>query len=142
MYNVVSFLKQNVENDNILVFSSMLFLIPAYIAYQNEMYLHSIVTIFASLISCHNWIQYRKANKSTTLDIYYCRISMIFYLISGCFIVKSYILIIFGLLDFVNIGIFYFTSWQAVEDKFTTNMLHFLFHMCVLIGKIIVVSKL
>ena len=48
------FIKQNIENDNILVFSSILFLIPAYIAYQNEMYLHSIITIFASLISCHN----------------------------------------------------------------------------------------
>lgn len=139
---MLSFIKQNVENDNILVFSSILLLIPAYIAYQNEMYLHSIVTIFASLISCHNWLQYRKTNKSTTLDIYYCRISMIFYLITGCFIVKSYILIIFGLIDFVNFGIFYYTSCQAVEDKFTTNMLHFLFHMCVLIGKIMVVSKL
>jgi hypothetical protein len=139
---MLSFIKENVENDNILVCSSILFLIPAYIAYQNEMYLHSIVTILASLISCHNWVQYRKTNKSTTLDIYYCRISMIFYLITGCFIVKSYILIIFGLIDFVNFGIFYYTSWQTVEDKFTTNMLHFLFHMCVLIGKIIVVSKL
>ena len=139
---MLSFIKQNVENDNILVCSSILLLIPAYIAYQNEMYLHSIVTILASLISCHNWLQYRKTNKSTTLDIYYCRISMIFYLITGCFIVKSYILIIFGLIDFVNFGIFYYTSWQTVEDKFTTNMLHFLFHMCVLIGKIIVVSKL
>lgn len=139
---MLSFIKQNVENDNILVLSSILFLIPAYIAYKNEMYLHSIVTLLASLISCHNWLQYRKTNKSTTLDIYYCRISMIFYLITGCFIVKSYILIIFGLLDFVNFGIFYFASWQTVEDKFTTNMLHFLFHMCVLIGKIIVVSKL
>lgn len=139
---MLSFIKQNVENDNILVFSSVLFLIPAYIAYQNEMYLHCIVTIFVALISCHNWLQYRKTNKSTTLDIYSSRISMIFYLITGCFIVKSYILIIFGLIDFVNIGIFYYTSFQAVEDKFTTNMLHFLFHMCVLIGKIIVVSKL
>ena len=139
---MLSFIKQNVENDNILVFSSILFFIPAYIAYQNEMYLHSIVTIFAALISCHNWLQYRKTNKSTTLDIYTARLSMIFYLITGCFIVKSYILIIFGLLDFVNFGIFYFASWQTVEDKFTTNMLHFLFHICVLIGKIIVVSKL
>ena len=139
---MLSFIKQNVENDNILVFSSILFLIPAYIAYQNEMYLHSIVTIFVALISCHNWLQYRKTNKSTTLDIYSSRISMIFYLITGCFIVKSYILIIFGLIDFVNIGIFYYTSFQAVEDKFTTNMLHFLFHNCVLVGKIIVVSKL
>lgn len=139
---MLSFIKQNVENDNILVFSSILFLIPAYIAYQNEMYLHSIVTIFAALISCHNWLQYRKTNKSTILDIYTARLSMIFYLITGCFIVKSYILIIFGLLDFMNFGIFYFASWQTVEDKFTTNMLHFLFHICVLIGKIIVVSKL
>ena len=137
-----SFIKHNVENDNILVLSSILFLIPAYIAYQNEMYLHSIVTIFASLISCHNWLQYRKTNKSTTLDIYYCRISMIFYLITGCFIVKSYILILFGFLDAANIGMFYVTSCQTIEDKFTTNMLHFLFHMCVLIGKIMVVSKL
>ena len=139
---MLSFIKQNVENDNILVFSSILFLIPAYIAYQNEMYLHSIVTIFASLISCHNWLQYRKTNKSTTLDIYMARLSMIFYFITGCFIVKSYILILFGFLDAANIGMFYVTSCQTIEDKFTTNMLHFLFHMCVLIGKIMVVSKL
>ena len=137
-----SFIKHNVENDNILVLSSILFLIPAYIAYQNEMYLHSIVTIFASLISCHNWLQYRKTNKSTTLDIYMARLSMIFYFITGCFIVKSYILILFGFLDAANIGMFYVTSCQTIEDKFTTNMLHFLFHMCVLIGKIMVVSKL
>jgi len=137
-----SFIKHNVENDNILVLSSILFLIPAYIAYQNEMYLHSIVTIFASLISCHNWLQYRNTNKSTTLDIYMARLSMIFYFITGCFIVKSYILILFGFLDAANIGMFYVTSCQTIEDKFTTNMLHFLFHMCVLIGKIMVVSKL
>ena len=139
---MISFIKQNVENDNILVLSSILFLIPAYIAYQNEMYLHSIVTLLASLISCHNWLQYRKTNKSTTLDIYMARLSMIFYFITGCFIVKSCIIILFGFLDVVNIGMFYYTSWQTIEDKFTTNMLHFLFHMCVLIGKIIVVSKL
>ena len=139
---MLSFLKQNVENDNILVCSSILFLIPAYIAYQNEMYLHSIVTILASVISCHNWLQYRKTNKSTTLDIYTARLSFIYFFISGCFIVKSYIIVLFGLLDAINCGIFYFASWQTVEDKFTTNMLHFLFHMCVLIGKIIVVSNL
>ena len=139
---MLSFIKQNVENDNILVFSSILFLIPAYIAYQNEMYLHSILTIFTALISCHNWLQYRKTNKSTTLDIYTARLSMIFYLITGCFIVKSYILIIFGFMDAVNIVMFYVASCQTVEDKFTTNMLHFLFHICVLIGKIIVVLKL
>lgn len=139
---MLSFIKQNVENDNILVFSSILFLIPAYIAYQNEMYLHSIVTLFLAILSCHNWLQYRKTNKSTILDIYMARLSMIFYFITGCFIVKSYILILFGLLDAANIGIFYVTSCQTIKDKFTTNMLHFLFHMCVLIGKIIVVSKL
>ena len=142
MYDVVTFIKQNVENDNILVFSSILFLLPAYIAYQNKMYLHSIVTIFAALISCHNWLQYRKTNKSTKLDIYYSRLSLTFYVITGCINVKSYIIVLFGLLDAINCGIFYFTSWQTVEDKFTTNMLHFLFHMCVLIGKIMVVSKL
>ena len=139
---MLSFIKQNVENDNILVFSSVLFFIPAYIAYQNEMYLHSIVTIFASLISCHNWLQYRKTNKSTIFDIYMAKLSMIFYIITGFALVKSYILILMGVLDGINIGIFYYTSWQTVEDKFTTNMLHFLFHMCVLIGKIMVVSKL
>ena len=139
---MLSFIKQNVENDNILVFSSILFLIPAYIAYQNEMYLHSIVTIFASLISCHNWLQYRKTNKSTTLDIYYCRISIAFYIITGLVLVQTYILILLGLLDAINIGNFYMTSWKQVEDKFTTNMLHFCMHICVIIGKIIVVSKL
>ena len=139
---MISFIKQNVENDNILVCSSILFLIPAYIAYQNEMYLHSIVTIFAALISCHNWLQYRKTNKSTIIDIYTARLSFILFFISGCCVVKSYILILFGFLDAANIGMFYVTSCQTVEDKFTTNMLHFLFHMCVLIGKIIVVSNL
>ena len=139
---MLSFIKENVENDNILVFSSILFLIPVYIAYQNEMYLHSIFTIFVSVISCHNWLQYRKTNKSTTLDIYTARFSFIYFFISGYCVVKSYILIFFGLLDAVNIGIFYVASCQTVEDKFTTNMLHFLFHMCVLIGKIIVVSNL
>jgi hypothetical protein len=137
-----SFIKQNVENDNILVCSSILFLIPAYIAYQNEMYLHSIVTIFASLISCHNWLQYRKTNKSTTLDIYTARLSFILFFISGCFIVKSFIIVLFGFLDALNISMFYVASCKTVEDKFTSNMLHFLFHMCVLIGKIIVVSNL
>jgi hypothetical protein len=137
-----SFIKQNVENDNILVCSSILFLIPAYIAYKNEMYLHSIVTIFASVISCHNWLQYRKTNKSTIIDIYTARLSFILFFISGCCVVKSYILILFGFLDAANIGMFYVTSWQTVEDKFTTNMLHFLFHICALIGKIIVVSNL
>ena len=141
MYDVVTFIKPNVENDNILVFSSLLLLIPAYIAYQNKMYLHSIVTIFAALISCHNWL-YRKTNKSTKLDIYYSRLSFTFYVITGCMNVKSYIIVLFGLLDAINCGIFYFTSWQTVEDKFTTNILHFLFHMCVLIGKIMVVSNL
>ena len=121
---MLSFIKQNVENDNILVFSSILFLIPAYIAYQNEMYLHSIVTIFASLISCHNWLQYRKTNKSTTLDIYYCRISITFYIITGFALVKSYILILMGVLDAINIGNFYMSSWERIEDKFTSNMLH------------------
>ena len=137
-----SFIKQNVENDNILVLSSILFLIPAYIAYQNEMYLHSIVTLFLAILSCHNWLQYRKTNKSTIIDIYTARLSFILFFISGCCVVKSYILILFGFLDAANIGMFYVTSCQTVEDKFTTNMLHFLFHMCVLIGKIIVVSKL
>ena len=142
MYDVVSFIKHNVENDNILVFSSILLLIPAYIAYQNELYLHSIVTIFASIISCHNWLQYRKTNKSTQIDIYYCKISGLFYFCSGCYMVKSYILILLGLLDAINIVNFYMASWQTMEDKFTTNMLHCLFHMCAIIGKIIVVSKL
>ena len=137
-----SFIKQNVENDNILVFSSILFLIPAYIAYQNEMYLHSIVTIFAALISCHNLLQYRRTNKSTTLDIYYCRISIAFYIITGLVLVQTYILILLGLLDAINIVNFYMASWQTMEDKFTTNMLHCLFHMCAIIGKIVVVSKL
>ena len=139
---MLSFIKQNVENDNILVFSSILFLIPAYIAYQNEMYLHSIVTIFASLISCHNWLQYRKTNKSTTLDIYYSKISGLFYFCSWCYMVKSYILILLGLLNAMNIVNVYMSSWEYIEDKFTTNMLHFLMHICVIIGKIIVVSKL
>ena len=138
----MSFIKQNIENDNILVFSSILFLIPAYIAYQNEMYLHSIITIFFCIFSTYNWLQYRKTNKSTTLDIYYCKISGVFYFISGCCMVKSYILIIFGLLNAVNIVMFYATAWQTVEDKFTTNMLHFLMHISSLIGKLIVVSKL
>lgn len=142
MYDVVTFIKQNVENDNILVFSSLLFLIPAYIAYQNEIYLHSIVTVFTSLISTHNWLQYRKTNKSTIMDIYNSRLSFTFYVVTSCMNVKSYIIVLFGLLDAINCGIFYFTSWQTVEDKFTTNMLHFLFHMCVLIGKIMVVSNL
>ena len=139
---MLSFIKQNVENDNILVFSSILFLIPAYIAYHNEMYLHSIVTIFESLISCHNWLQYRKTNKSTTLDIYYSHFTLITYVISCCIIAKSYLIKCFGLINGLNISIFYYTSWQTVEDKFTTNMLHFLMHICALIGKFLVVLKL
>ena len=142
MYDLVSFIKQNVENDNILVFSSMLFFIPAYIAYQNEMYLHSIVTIFTSLISCHNWLQYRKTNKSTQIDIYYCRLSLTFYVVTCCMIAKSYLIKIFGLVSGVNISIFYYTSWQTQEDKFATNMLHFLMHICALIGIFLVVLKL
>jgi hypothetical protein len=106
------------------------------------MYLHSIVTILASLISCHNWLQYRKTNKSTTLDIYYCRISIAFYIITGLVLVQSKILILMGLLDAINIGNFYMASWERVEDKFTTTMLHFLMHICVIIGKIMVVSNL
>jgi len=56
--------------------------------------------------------------------------------------VKSYILILLGLLNAMNIVNVYMSSWEYIEDKFTTNMLHFLMHICVIIGKIIVVSKL
>ena len=139
---MLSFIKQNVENDNILVFSSILFLIPAYIAYQNEMYLHSILTLFLAILSCYNWLQYRKTNKSTTLDIYCSHLTLITYVVSCCINAKSYLIKFFGLVNGLNISIFYFTAWQTVEDKFTTNMLHFLMHICALIGKFLVVLKL
>ena len=139
MYSII---KQNIENDNILVFSSILFLIPAYIAYQNEMYLHSIITIFLAISSCHNWLQHKKTNKSTTLDIYYSHLTLITYVVSCCIIAKSYLIKFFGLVNGLNICIFYFTSCQSIKDKFTCNVLHFLMHICALIGKFLVVLKL
>ena len=135
-----SFVRRHIENDNILVFSSILFLIPAYVAYINELYIYSINTFITSLISIHNWLQYRYTNKSTTLDKIFARTTFLLYVITGCFVVKSNLLIFLGLLDALNCIMFYNISWQCVEDKYTTNILHFLLHIGVLLGMLIIVS--
>ena len=136
-----SFLKKHIENDNILVFSSILFLIPAYVAYINELHIHCFTTVFTTIISIHNWLQYRYTNESTNLDIYVSRLSFLIYSLSGFYIVKSNILLLIGSCNIAFICIFYYLSHNSIgkEDKITENIFHFLFHFCVLFGKLLVV---
>ena len=136
-----SFLKKHIENDNILVFSSILFLIPAYVAYINELYIHCFTTVFTSIISIHNWLQYRYTNESTNLDIYVSRLSFLIYSLSGFYIVKSNVLLLIGSCNIAFICIFYYLSNNSIDkgDKIAENIFHFLFHFCVLFGMLLVV---
>jgi hypothetical protein len=64
-----SFIVNNIINYNILVFSSLLFVIPAYIAFLYKMYFHCFLTTIVSIFSTYNWIQYKHTEKSLTIDI-------------------------------------------------------------------------
>lgn len=136
-----SFIVNNIINYNILVFSSLLFVIPAYIAFLYKMYFHCFLTTIVSIFSTYNWIQYKHTEKSLTIDILLARISFIIYFISGCYNNNSNILLIIGIFDGGCCGLFYYIGYRMYKTKFISNIFHFLFHICVIIGKLIVIKS-
>lgn len=70
-----------------LVLSSFFFIIPSIYAYNNQLYNHSILLLFTSLISANYW---RKATYSwrRNLDLIFAKISFITFVYNGIIYVK------------------------------------------------------
>ena len=142
MNSIASFFTTHILNYNILVMSSMLFFVPACIAYNNELYIHCAITNITAIISMHNWWQFRYTNISTTVDVYFCKILFLLYFISGLLLVESIVLRICGFIMSLNIVSLYTTSCRIKELKLESNLIHFLFHLCTIVAMLIVVSGL
>lgn len=122
---------------NLLIVSSFMFLLPAQYAYSTKQYFYMIVTIITAFVSILNWWYYHERNKSLLLDIFVARLSFIIYFLSGCIYIKSYFLFLVGFVNGINCLMFYILG-NLCERHIEISFCHFLFHLCVIIGKIIV----
>ena len=133
-------LRNHIENYNILIISSMFMFIPAYFAYINELYIHSIITNIATIISSHNWWQNKYTKRSTTVDIYYSRFLFLFYLITGSFLIQIYALRLCLYIIALNLGLLYAISCHIRQYEIESNILHFIFHLSAVVAMLITVS--
>jgi len=131
------------EQSKWLVASSSLFLIPAIYAYQNKLYVCSLISILTSLFSINYW---RKAtNKSwrKQMDLVFSKISFIIFTYKGVIYVTKGSILITGYSNVLAIMYFYYLSEKLFAEK-NPNWVkyHAIFHLLVTYGQLIVLYSM
>lgn len=136
---MLSIVQHHIENDNILVFSSLLFLLPAWYAFLNRIFYLAFLSFLASCISSYNWYYYSIRKGSLCIDIIVARGCFAIYFVSGyTYIEPNSLLFNVGLMNSVNCLGCYYISWNC-EKLIHDRVFHFLFHLYAMVGKMLVI---
>ena len=124
---------------NLLIFSSLTFLLPFYYAYLNKIYFLSIISLIVSIISTGHW--YKVDNFTLRImDLIMAKIGFGVYLSMLILYTEVRMFEIF----FVNmLFLFYYLSNNRLtNEKNDWVYYHFIFHMFVTIDQIIIIKRL
>ena len=124
---------------NVLIFSSLTFLLPCYYAYLNKIYSLSIISLLVSIISTGHW--YKVDNFTLRImDLIMAKIGFGVYLSMLILYTEVRMFEIF----FVNMLFlfYYFSNTRLTNEKNDWVYYHFIFHMFVTIDQIIIIKRL
>ena len=124
---------------NVLIFSSLTFLLPFYYAYLNKIYSLCIISLLVSIISTGHW--YKVDNFTLRImDLIMAKLGFGVYLLELILYCEVRMFEIF----FVNmLFIFYYLSnTRLTNEKNDWVYYHFIFHMFVTIDQIIIIKRL
>lgn len=134
----------NYDDTKWLVLSSFFFCIPSVYAYMTELYFHSGLLLFTSLISANYW---RKATLSwrRNLDLAFSKISFGVFVSNGIYYVREKYFFIFGYIGLFLLVYCFYKSTQLHKSSETPNTwykYHFLFHFLMTIELMIIVQSI
>lgn len=125
-----------------LVLSSLFFLIPATFAFINNLYTHSILLLFTSLISANYW---RKATYSIrrNIDLVFAKISFIVFVSHGFIYVRTIYYVISGYIGLLVLLYCYYLSCKLLElNNNNWYKYHFIFHFIMTYEQMIIIDSI
>ena len=125
-----------------LFLSSFFFTIPAIYAYINNLYFHSILLLFTSLISANYW---RKATYSwrRNMDLIFAKFSFIVFASNGIYYVRTFYYLIPGYAGAIFLLYCYNLSGKLFELKNDDwYKYHFLFHFIMTYEQLIIIDSI
>jgi hypothetical protein len=124
--------------NNLLVYSSTLFLIPSIYSFIKNLYLYCLVSFITSIVSIIYWINPINGLRRN-IDLFISKISFFIYFISGCIYLKE-IYLLFGIIGCILILLFYYLS--CINYNSIWFIYHMLFHIFVVFIQMIILYKI
>jgi predicted membrane channel-forming protein YqfA (hemolysin III family) len=126
-----------------LVASSSLFLIPAIYAYQNKLYLCSLISTLTTLFSINYWRKATTKSWRKQMDLVFSKISFVIFTYKGIIYVTQTPLCTIGYSNVLAIAYCYYLSEKLFAEK-NPNWIkyHAMFHLLVAYGQLIVLHNM
>jgi hypothetical protein len=126
-----------------LVASSSLFLIPAIYAYQNKLYLCSLISTLTTLFSINYWRKATTQSWRKQMDLLFSKISFVIFTYKGIIYVTQGLSCTIGYSNVLAIAYCYYLSEKLFAEK-NPNWIkyHAIFHLLVAYGQYIVIYNM